>query len=221
MSAGAVDSEVLSMLGRPPLGHFGMRRRRRMFGGRQMRLETLRLREAVATAGLLLQAVIIPKGNTPDGQLVEAVALPWFTIISKILEEPARIFDLDWRKWEELIAGAYAQDGWDVVLTPRTNDKGRDIIASSQKLGKIRIVDQVKAYRPGHVVTAEEVRAMIGVLTLDQNVSKGLITTTSTFAPGIFRDADIARLMPYRLELKSRDELVQWLTSIARRPTKP
>ena len=66
----------------------------------------------------------------------------------------------------------------------------------------MRFLEQVKAYRPGLVVTAEEVRAMIGVLTLEPNVSKGLVTTTSTFAPGILQDPDIARLMPYRLEFE-------------------
>lgn len=188
-----------------------------MFGGRQMRLESLRLGEAADSAAVLLQAVLTPKGDAPEGQLIEAVALPWFTIVNRLLNDGATIFQLDWRKWEELVAGAYVQEGWDVVLTPRSNDKGRDIIASSARLGNIRIVDQVKAYRPGHVVTAEEVRAMVGVLTIEQNVSKGLITTTSTFAPGIFRDADIARLMPYRLELKAKDDLVEWLASIAKR----
>ena len=56
---------------------------------------------------------------------------------------------------------------------------------------------------------------MVGVLTLQPNVSKGLVTTTSTFAPGIAEDPDIARLMPYRLELKGRDALLEWLTAVA------
>ena len=95
---------------------------------------------------------------------------------------------IDWRRWEEIIAGAYKQQGFDVELTSRSNDKGRDVIATSRGLGSVRFVDQVKAYRPGHVVTAEEVRAMVGVLALQPNVSKGLVTTTSSFAPGIMKD---------------------------------
>ncbi len=181
-----------------------------------MQLESQRLREAAQAVSLVLQALLIPKCVTAEGQLIEAVALPWFEIVNRVLQDPSRAFEIDWRKWEELIAGAYAQEGWDVVLTPRANDKGRDIIASSARLGKIRIVDQVKAYRPGRPVSADEVRAMLGVLTVEQNVSKGLITTTSTFAPGILRDRDITRLMPYRLELKGGDALIEWLAGIAR-----
>jgi hypothetical protein len=90
--------------------------------------------------------------------------------------------------------GSLCRQGFEVTLTPRSKDKGRDIIASSS-LGKIRVIDQVKADRPGHVVPAEEVRAMVGVLVLEGNVSKKFVTTTSSFAPGIARDPDIARLM--------------------------
>jgi hypothetical protein len=43
--------------------------------------------------------------------------------------------------------------------------------------------DQVKAYSPGHVVAANDVRAIFGVVSLHQNVSKAVITTTATFAP--------------------------------------
>lgn len=164
---------------------------------------------------ILLQAVIIPGDKTTEGQLVEAVALPWFEIIELLGRSPDTIYDIDWRKWEEIIAAAYKQQGFDVTLTPRSNDKGRDVIATSKHLGSIRFFEQVKAYRPGHVVTAEEVRAMVGVLDLEGNVSKGLVTTTSAFAPGIEQDPNIVRLMPYRLELKGRVALLEWLAKVA------
>ena len=164
---------------------------------------------------ILLQAVIIPGDQTTEGQLVTAVALPWFEIIEILQRSPETIYEINWRKWEEIIAAAYKQQGFDVTLTPRSNDKGRDVIATDNRRGSIRFFDQVKAYRPGHVVTAEEVRAMVGVLNLEPNVSKGLVTTTSAFAPGIEQDQNIARLMPYRLELKGRQALLEWLTKVA------
>jgi restriction system protein len=167
--------------------------------------------------GLLLQAVIVPGDKTTEGQLIEAVAIPWFEILKLIRQSPESIYQIDWRKWEEIIAGAYTLQGAEVELTPRSNDKGRDVIATWKSLGSVRFVERVKAYRPGHVVTAEEVRAMLGVLTLQPNVSKGLVTTTSTFAHGILKDQEIARLTPYRLELKGRDALLEWLSAIAAR----
>ena len=167
------------------------------------------------TPSLLLQAVVIPTDKSAEGQLIECVALPWFEIVELLSRSPSTVHDIDWRKWEEIIAGAYAQQGFEVILTPRSNDKGRDVIATKRGLGSIRFVDQVKAYGPGHLVTADEVRSMLGVLSLDPNVSKGLVTTTSAFAPGIMKDPDLARFMPNRLELKSRDALLEWLVAIA------
>jgi restriction system protein len=166
---------------------------------------------------ILLQAVIVPGEKTSDGQIVEAVALPWFKIVDLIQRDPNAIYQLDWRKWEELVAGAYREEGFDVVLTPRSNDKGRDVIATSKGFGSIRIFDQVKAYTPGHVVTRNDVMAMVGELNAAGNVSKGIVTTTSEFAPGIGTDPDIMRLMPYRLELKPRDALLDWLNLVASR----
>jgi restriction system protein len=63
-----------------------------------------------------------------------------------------------------------------------TSDHGRDVIAVKRGLGFVRVIDQVKAYKPTHLVTADDVRALIGVLHGD-GASKGFLTTTSDFAP--------------------------------------
>jgi len=167
----------------------------------------------------LLQAVIIPGDVTQEGRLIEAVAFPWFKIIAMMQQDPNVIYQLDWRQWEEIIAGAYKQLGYDVILTPRSKDKGRDVIATQPGIGCIRLFDQVKAYSPNRLVPANDVRALIGVLTVEPNVSKAILTTTSDFAPGILQDENIKRLMPYRLELKPKHVLLDWLTSLALRKT--
>ena len=103
----------------------------------------------------------------------------------------------------------------EVILTPRSGDKGRDVIATKYGIGSIRFFDQVKAYRPGHLVKAAEVREMIGVITGAANVSKGIITTTSDFAPRVAEDTFIKPFIPYRLELKPRDDLLAWLAGLS------
>jgi restriction system protein len=164
-----------------------------------------------------LKAILTFSGQTPDGKLVEAVALPWFQIMEMIRKDPEAIYTLGWRVWEELIAGAYTRAGFfdEVILTPRSGDKGRDVIATRNGIGSIRIFDQVKAYKPGLLVTADEVRAMHGVIAGAQNVSKGVITTTSDFAPGVREDPFIKGLLPHRIELKPRRELLTWLDELA------
>lgn len=154
-----------------------------------------------SAASLILQTVVVPAENTDEGLLVEAVAIPWFDIIDLISQDPAQIHAIPARKWEEIIAGAYKQAGFDeVTLTPRSGDYGRDVIAVKKGLGTIRVIDQVKAYKPGHLVTANDVRALMGVLQGD-GASKGFLTTTSDFAPRIKTDPLIAPFIPSRLEL--------------------
>jgi restriction system protein len=123
---------------------------------------------------------------------------------------------------EEIVAAAYERAGWDeVILTPRSGDHGRDVIAARKGFGAIKIYEQIKRYKAGHVVTAAEVRELAGVLLIEQNVSKAILTTTPQFAPGVATDDLLQRLMPYRLELKNGRQLRDWLDSIESNQSDP
>jgi restriction system protein len=137
-----------------------------------------------------------------------------------IQRDPNAMYEIDWRKWEEILAGAWQRAGFDeVILTPRSADRGCDVIATKHGVGSIRIFGDMKAYKPGRVVTATEVRAMLGVINSAGNVSKGIITTTSEFAPRLMDDPYIKHEIPNRLELKPKDALLKWLNELAdRRP---
>lgn len=173
--------------------------------------------QVITYPDVLLQASIITLGDkTKEGQLIQGVSVAWFEIIKQLEQDPNFLFQIGWRKLEEIIAGAYERAGWvEVILTPRSGDRRRDIIATKPGIGSVRIIDQVKAYARGHRVTADEVRSVLGVLTVDQNVSKGVITTSSEFAPGIFEDPGLKAFMPYRLELKDGSQLRRWLIELS------
>jgi restriction system protein len=166
-------------------------------------------------ASLLLQTVIVPGERTPEGHLIEAVTLPWFEIIAAIGRDPNTAFQIAPRKWEEIIAGAYHKAGFDeVILTPSSGDLGRDVIATKKGLGTVRVIDQVKAYSPDHLVTADDVRALLGVLPGD-GASKGFLTTTSDFAPRLREDPLISFHVPARLELINGEALLKRLKELA------
>ncbi|MGO9598470.1 MAG: restriction endonuclease [Isosphaeraceae bacterium] len=166
--------------------------------------------------GLLLQAVVTFGDKTNEGQIIESVAPAWFEIARLAKGDPSIIYQIDHRKWEEIIAGAYERAGFEeVILTPRSGDYGRDIIAVKHGYLSVRIIDQVKAYKRDHLVSADDVRALIGVLLTDRNVTKGIVTTTSDFAPRIRTDPSITPHMPFRLELISGKELVERLNNLA------
>ena len=112
------------------------------------------------------------------------------------------------------MAGAYERAGYEVVLTPQRGDRGRDVIATKHGFGSVRILEQAKAYAPGHLVTHDDLRAMLGVLSIEQNAWKGIVTTTSGFQPNILKSDEFTRFMPYRLELKDGEQLVEWLKTV-------
>jgi len=155
---------------------------------------------------VLLRTTLLRYGEkTEDGMLVKP-AMPWFQVLKQIASDGDFLLNFSHapRKFEEFVAGAYQQAGFDdVILTPQSADRGRDVIAMKNGACSIRILDQAKAYSLGNLVTHTDVRAMVGVLTLDSNTSKGIITTTSDFQPTIVSGNEFSRLMPYRLELRN------------------
>jgi restriction system protein len=166
---------------------------------------------------LLIQISYVEIGSkTSEGEIVSACDLPW-RIIAGFLkdgDEYVRLLANSPRKLEELIAAAYAKDGFDVVLTPRSGDGGKDIVATKKGHFQLRIIDQVKAYSPGTLVTHDDVRNMIGVLALDQGANKGIITTTSRFQPQVKTSPEFVRLMPTRLQLRERSDLIELFANL-------
>jgi restriction system protein len=164
---------------------------------------------------VLLQAVVTLGAKTVEGHIIKAVAPAWAEIIRLMEEDPDILFKIDPRKLEEMIAGAYERAGFDeVILTPRSGDLGRDVIASRKDWGRVRFIDQVKAYNPKRLVKADDVRALVGVLLSDHNATKGFVTTTSDFAPRIVEDPLIKPHMPYRIELVNGTELRRRLSEL-------
>jgi restriction system protein len=170
-------------------------------------------------AEILLNALVEPYQSTDEGQLIHAVHIPWAAIVSRLQNDWNEAFKIDPRMWEEIIAGAFDRAGYDrVTLTPRSGDFGRDVIAEKDGIGCIRIVGSVKAYKPGHLVTHDDVRALSGVVHGDPRASKGILSTTSDFAPHIKSDPLLSHLMPFRLELMNGLKLRQWLSDLSKAP---
>jgi restriction system protein len=165
---------------------------------------------------LIIAALFTPGHNTTEGVLIEAVTPAWREIARLVRGDPRLLFCIEPRKLEEIIAAAYKADGYDrVTLTPRSGDHGRDVIAEKDGFGCVRILDQVKAFGEHRRVSADDVRALIGVLFADQRASKGVVTTTSDFAPKIADDPSIAPFLPTRLELVNGARLIERLEHLA------
>ena len=166
-------------------------------------------------ASLVLSSVIKPLEKTSEGIRIEFTAAVWFEIVRLLEQDWSIAFQIPPRKWEEIIAGAYHNAGFDeITLTPRSNDFGRDVIAVKHGVGAIRVLGSMKAYGPDHLVPREHVHEMLGVVTADPGASKGIISTTSDFAPRLLDDQNLKRYVPYKLELMNGSSLQKWLSEL-------
>lgn len=165
---------------------------------------------------VLLKTALVKRGeSTPEGDEIHGPTATWFEISRQLKLDPEFRFEFTSSptKFEEFLAGAYKLHGWDAVtLTPRSGDKGRDVIAITSKMSAIRVLDQAKANSPKNLVSQNDVRAIFGVLRLDHGATKGIITTTSDFAPGVADE--FQKVIPYQLETKNGEQFLEWIRQI-------
>ena len=177
-----------------------------------------RINEIAEKASITVCSLIVPEQKTAEGILIKSVSATWKEIVSHLGSDWSIAHTIPSDKWEELVAGAFKQDNYDeVTLTPRSGDHGRDVIAIKRGVGCVKIIGSVKAYAPGNLVPYDDVRALLGVMSGELNVSKGIVTTTSDFPPKISNDPFIKPFLPTRLELINGAALREWLENLSRR----
>lgn len=164
-----------------------------------------------------LAAVVIPEKKVTEGTLIKATSIAWNALVEQLSDDWSLAYTIPPEKWEEIVAGAYVKAGFEVILTPRSGDHGRDIIAVSKGVGCVKLLGSVKAHKPGHLVGYDDIRALMGVVAGERDASKGILTTTSDFPPNVHKDPIIAPFMPTRLELMNGEELRKWLTALAKK----
>ena len=164
---------------------------------------------------LLRERLFVPGDVTSQGVVVAASLVPWRALDRILKEDPQFLQHFDPYRFEELLATMFKEEGYDdTILTPRSGDRGRDVIAVRGDW-KIKVFGQGKRYKPTLLVTAEEVRAFCHVIDDDRSVSKGIITTTSAFAAGV--PSEFAERIPTRLELEDGATLRQRIANLANR----
>jgi restriction system protein len=173
-----------------------------------------RLEDGAKTVKLSLSGFIIPERKVAEGILLKSTSAVWQEIAEKLGTDWTIAYQLSPENWEEIVAGAFKKSGYEVVLTPRSGDHGRDVIATRSGVGCIKIIGSVKAYGPDNIVSYDHIRALLGVMSGERDVSKGIIATTSGFPPNVEKDPYIAPFLPTRLELVNGQQLQSWLNEI-------
>jgi len=105
--------------------------------------------------------------------------------------------------FEKLVGSLYEKMGYKVKITPLTNDGGVDLYAlRDSDAGRQRLAIQCKHY-PGGPVDVAIAREMVGVLSVQPDITKGVIVTSGSFTSGC---ADLSS--KHRIELVDRTRLL-------------
>lgn len=128
-------------------------------------------------------------------------------LMAYFAEHPEKLYDLQPRQFEELIAELFSGFGFQVRLTAKTRDGGSDIIAVQHDPAELRLLIECKRYAAHRTVGVAAVRALHGVVTSGK-ATKGILATTARFtAPAqLFMEEN-----RWLLEGRDLEGLLEWL----------
>lgn len=134
------------------------------------------------------------------------------SLVRSIRKTPGKLFRLDARAFEEMIAFIFQSNGFQVEITPIAKDGGRDIVAVQRSLGVLtRWLVECKRYAVGHKVGVELVRQLYGVL-MSEQANKAVLVTTSSFTAGA---REFANRHPWSLTLRDGPAVLGWASAAA------
>ncbi len=125
---------------------------------------------------------------------------------------PDKLYSLHPRKFEELVASIFKNNGFSVELTPETRDGGVDIIAvqHSAFTGEVVSLIECKRYAPNQKVGIGVVQRLVGAVH-QMRANKGIVVTTSFFS----RDAiHVSETCKHVLALRDYNSLQGWLNDL-------
>lgn len=155
------------------------------------------------------------KPITEKSQEFKQIKSDIIIVDSKILDiidnNPAMIYNLSPRQFEEIIFEILHKQGYNVKLTPITKDGGKDIlIATNEMLGNFLFYVECKKYSPNRPVGVNLVRELYGTVTADR-ATAGLLITTSYFTKKAIEFKDQVK---HQISLMDYVGIVNWIKKI-------
>ncbi len=133
-------------------------------------------------------------------------------ILGAIVRERVALSEIHWRSLEELLAELLHDSGFQVELTPRSRDGGRDIIARGEFIPGEPMVMAVEAKQ----MTAVPISAVRSALWANRHFPALMLATSGRFAAGVYREK-AERENVLRLYLRDGVAMQQWISEYARR----
>jgi len=134
-------------------------------------------------------------------------------LITALKSSPDLMREITPREFEEVVTEIFRAKGFEVDLTQRTSDGGKDIIAiHTDSLGiKSKYFIECKRYAEDNKVGVALVRSLQGVKNTKDGPNKTILVTTSTFTSGAIKFVEQEVSSKWDVTLADYDTLVGWL----------
>lgn len=133
-------------------------------------------------------------------------------VVRRLHADPDALQRMDRRDFERLVAEIFDGLGYQVELTKRTRDGGKDVVAVKRREVDLRLLIECKRPDPGNPIRVGVVRELLGVVD-DERATKGILATTSYFSP----DArELFERNPWKLEPRDLQGVNEWLALYVR-----
>jgi HJR/Mrr/RecB family endonuclease len=134
-------------------------------------------------------------------------------LITALKSSPDLMREITPREFEEVVTELFRAKGFEVDLTQRTSDGGKDIIAiHTDSLGiRSKYFIECKRYAEENKVGVALVRALQGVKNTKDGPNKTILVTTSTFTSGAKKFVEHEASSKWDVTLADYDMLVGWL----------
>ena len=167
-----------------------------------------------ALENIKLLRSIIENGDIPD-ELISVQQLLIDELIKYLKSYPRELHNIRPRQFEEIIAEILASFGWEVQLSPETQDGSYDIFAISKDISGVKHnwIIECKKLKPERRIGVDIVRSLYGV-GIDLKVGNMMLATTSDFTKRV-KDFKTSR---YNLDLRNYESILDWVNTYKPNP---
>jgi restriction system protein len=176
---------------------------------RRATAELLELFRPLDTSGLVdTHGMPLTTESREGTQLIDGVRSVNARLVEMAQGRPGAMYEMSSREFEQLVAELLSREGFEVELTPPSNDGGFDIAAAQRSgLGRFLFLVECKKYAEDRPVGVEIVRGLHGVVS-QRHATAGIVATTSHFTRGA---VEFQRTLEYQLSLRDFGHLKEWL----------
>lgn len=159
-----------------------------------------------------------PEIIVPETRIITDISTIQGTIprlIEYLKENPQHIHQIDPREFEKVVAEIFREKGFNVALTQRVCDGGKDVIAiENNSLGiETKYFIECKRYALTNKVGVDIVRSLYGVQNSRDSANKSIIATTSTFTRGARRFVEEETRSSWEMSLKDHSDIMSWINN--------